>query len=115
MEVMLAWYQVSDLESAKKFYEETMGLKKVFEMAGWVEFSHTEGGTAIGLSANGSGQAGATVVLRVDDIDSAREQLSSQGVEFTGEVEEIPGVVRIATFRDPSGNQLQLAQPLAEQ
>lgn len=114
MEVMLAWYQVSDLEAAKKFYGEVMGLKKTFEMDGWAEFSHAEGGAAIGLSSNGSGQAGATIVLRVADLERAREELSRRGVEFTGETEEIPGIVRIATFRDASGNQLQLAQALAE-
>jgi predicted enzyme related to lactoylglutathione lyase len=112
MEVMLAWYQVSDLEAAKKFYGDVMGLNKVFEMDGWVEFSHKEGGVAIGLSANGSGQSGATIVLRVDDMDRTREELSRNGVEFIGEVEEIPGVVKLCTFRDSSGNQLQLAQPL---
>lgn len=115
MEVMLAWYQVSDLEAAKKFYSEAMGLDKIFEMEGWAEFSHKEGGVSIGLSSNGSGQSGATVVLRVDDLDRAREELSHKGVEFIGEVEEIPGVVRIATFRDSSGNQLQLAQTFVAQ
>lgn len=116
MEVILSWYQVSDLEAAKKFYGEGLGLKKTFEMEGWTEFSHAEGGASIGLSqvpgADGSG--GSTVVLRVGDLDKARAELARKGVNFEGEVEEIPGVVRIATFRDPSGNRLQLAQMLIE-
>lgn len=51
-------------------------------------------------------------MLRVDDLERAKKELSEQGVTFEGEVEEYPGVVRIATFRDPSGNSLQLAQTL---
>jgi predicted enzyme related to lactoylglutathione lyase len=42
-------------------------------------------------------------------------ELTGRGVRFEGKVEEIPGAVRIATFRDPSGNRLQLVQPLAQQ
>jgi predicted enzyme related to lactoylglutathione lyase len=103
--------------AAKKFYGEVLGLKQVFEMEGWAEFSHAENGAAaIGLSANPetAGQKGATVVLKVDDIEQTRRQLSKRGVEFEGEVEEIPGIVRLAAFRDPFGNLLQLAQPLTK-
>jgi len=42
------------------------------------------------------------------------EQLQ-KGAKFEGEVQEIPGVVRIATFRDPDGNRLQLCQVLMQQ
>ncbi len=34
MEVILSWCRVQDLEKAKKFYAETLGLKKTFEMQG---------------------------------------------------------------------------------
>jgi predicted enzyme related to lactoylglutathione lyase len=74
MEIMLSWYPARDMGAAKKFYGEVLGLKQVFEMEGWAEFS----------------------------------------VEFEGEVEEIPGIVRLAAFRDPFGNLLQLAQPLTK-
>jgi len=114
MQITVSWYQVSDLEAAKGFYGEVLGLKKTFEMAGWAEFSHTEGGPSIGL-AQASGEnreTGATVVLRVPDLDRAIREIRSKGVRFEGEIEEYPGVVRIGTFRDPSGNRLQLAQVL---
>ncbi len=117
MEVNLSWYAVKDLEEAKKFYGEVLGLKKTLEIEGWAEFSHAQGAAAIGLSKNPlPGQAaGATVVLKVEDLDKARQQLSARGVKFEGNVEEIPGVVRIATFRDPFGNRLQLVQALMQQ
>lgn len=114
MEISLAWYPAKDLEKAKKFYGEVLGLKKTFEMEGWAEFSHAEGAASIGLSQDpkADGQAGATVVLKVEDLERARRELANRGVQFEGAVEEIPGVVRLATFRDPLGNRLQLVQVL---
>lgn len=119
LEVMLSWVNVGDEARAKKFYGETLGLQKTFEMPGWAEFSHAQQSAAIGLAAprpEGADQEkGATIVLKVDNIDAARKELSARGVKFEGETEEYPGVVRIATFRDPFGNRLQLAQPLVGQ
>jgi predicted enzyme related to lactoylglutathione lyase len=54
-------------------------------------------------------------VLRVDDLDAAQDEMKRKGAKFEGEVQEIPGVVRIATFRDPDGNRLQLCQVLMQQ
>ena len=54
------------------------------------------------------------MVLDVNDIERERKRLESAGVKFEGKTEEIPGIVRIATFRDPDGNRLQLAQALME-
>ncbi len=116
MEVRLAWYPAGDLDKAKEFYGNVLGLKQVFEMEGWAEFAHAPKGTSIGVSANPShqGQNGATVVLKVDNLDQTRSRLAGNGVQFEGDTEEIPGVVRIATFRDPFGNPLQLVQELME-
>jgi predicted enzyme related to lactoylglutathione lyase len=115
MKVILAWYNVKDLERAKAFYGTTLGLTKTFEMDGWAEFAHAEGAPSIGLNAMSDGAPGAgraTVVLEVADIDNVRARLALAGVEFVGDTMAVPGVVRIATFRDPFGNQLQLAQTL---
>lgn len=118
LQVMLAWYNVKDFEKAKKFYGNVLGLKTVFEMPGWAEFSHAQGAAAIGVAAprpDRSDEAtGATVVLGVDDMDAARKELSGRGVKFDGAVEEIPGIVRISTFSDPFGNRVQLAQSLVK-
>ena len=115
IEFSLAWYPVKDLTQAKKFYGEVLGLRKTFEMEGWSEFSHAEGAPSIGLTPRTGEESGATVVLKVDDLDQARSVLMKRGVRFEGEVEEVPGVVRIATFRDPFGNRLQLVEALMQQ
>lgn len=116
MEMILSWYPAKDIEAAKKFYGDVLGLKKTFEMEGWCEFSHAEGAPSIGLSAMSEpGESGATVVLKVDNLDKARQELGKKGVKFEGEVTEVPGVVRIANFRDAAGNRLQLCQVLMQQ
>lgn len=117
MEINVSWYQVSDMNAAKKFYGDVLGLNKTFEMDGWCEFSHANGAASIGLNQlrEGDDERGATVVLRVDDLARVQQELSAKGVKFEGEIHEVPGVVRLATFRDPSGNRLQLMQVLATQ
>ena len=117
MEINVSWYQVNDMNAAKKFYSEVLGLKKTFEMEGWCEFSHADGAASIGLNQirEGDDERGATVVLRVDDLARVQKDLAAKGVKFEGEVYEVPGAVRIATFRDPDGNRLQLCQALMQQ
>ena len=114
MEVSLSWYKVSDLDAAKRFYGDVLGLKKTFEIDGWCEFSHANGAASIGLNhmAEGDEEGGATVVLAVEDLARTQAELSERGARFEGEVREVPGVVRIATLRDPDGNRLQLCQTL---
>jgi predicted enzyme related to lactoylglutathione lyase len=116
MKVSVSWFTVGDFEKAKKFYTETLGLKKTFEMQQWAEFAGAEGEASIGVAGDShAGQEpGATVVLRVDDIEHERKRLESRGVSFEGKTEGIPGVVKLATFRDPSGNRLQLCQALMQ-
>ncbi len=122
MQVTLSWYTVADLDQAKKFYGGILGLQQIYEMPGWVEFAEAKGAPAIGLAARkpesappakrGEPQFGATVVLGVKDIEATCNTLRAKGVEFEGKIEEIPGVVKLATFRDPFENRLQLAQTL---
>jgi predicted enzyme related to lactoylglutathione lyase len=114
MKVTVSWFSVKDFEQAKKFYGESLGLKKTFEMEQWAEFAGAEGEASIGVAVNShSGEEpGATVVLQVSDIERERKRLESRGVSFEGKTEEIPGMVKLATFRDPSGNRLQLCQVL---
>ena len=114
MKVKVSWFGVDDFEGAKKFYGQVLGLQKTFEAQEWAEFAGAEGEESIGIAANphAGKEPGATVVLDVKDIERERKRLESAGVKFEGRTEEIPGIVRLATFRDPDGNRLQLAQAL---
>ena len=100
LEPTLSWVNVTDHAKAKRFYGEVLGLKKVFEMEGWAEFSYAEGAPSVGLAAprSGSGEsapAGATIVFNVEDLDQARAELARRGVKFEGDIYEVPGVVRV--------------------
>jgi predicted enzyme related to lactoylglutathione lyase len=60
---------------------------------------------------SGVGQAFAPsppgLALRVPDVDAARAELETRGVESDGETIET-GVCRMASFKDPDGNALLL-------
>jgi predicted enzyme related to lactoylglutathione lyase len=108
---------VSDWPAARRFYGQTLGLPETFvvEDAGWAEFTVVDG-VVIGLNAlNGDphpGPGGTTIVLGVEDVDASRAELEAAGVEFVGATEEVPGMVRLAGFRDLDGNSLMLSQSL---
>ena len=116
MKVTVSWFSVNDFEKSKRFYSDVLGLKKTLETEQWAEFSGGgEDEASIGLAGRQittPREPGATVVLRVDDIERERKRLESGGVKFEGKTEEIPGMVKLATFRDPSNNRLQLCQVL---
>ena len=109
---------VADFKKAEKFFIETLGLKlknKAPEY-GWLELSGTEGGGVLGVGqCMGDQKAGvnAVVTFSVDDIEKTIKDLKSKGVSV-GEIMEVPGHVKLATFSDPDGNEFQLAQELRE-
>lgn len=117
MKVTVSWFSTQDFNETKQFYTDALGPNRIFEMIDWAEFAAAKGDPTIGLAANphAGKEPGATVVLQVDDIEAERKRLEARGVKFEGKTEEIPGVVKLATFRDPSSNRLQLAQVLMPQ
>src|ERR1700722_12738835 len=116
MKVMVSWFSVNDFEGAKKFYGNVLGLKKTFEAQQWAEFAGAEGEETIGVAVNPKAgkEPGATIVLRVEDIEREHKRLETAGGKFEGKIEEIPGIVGRGAFGGPSGNRLQLAQPLMQ-
>jgi catechol 2,3-dioxygenase len=115
----LVFYWVSDLGRAVEFYEGVLGLRLLRRDAGnWAEFD--AGGRRFALHSAAEGQTvtpgGATAVFKVDDLDRAKAELSSRGVEF-GHEGDVAGYARFASFNDPDGNPVQLieyASPQAE-
>ena len=112
---------VSDWQASRAWYRDVLGLEEGFvvEEAGWAEFAAPVSNVVIGLSGLPEGEkhpgAGAVhITFGVQDVDSARAHLESKGVEFTGPTNELPGMVRLAEFKDPDGNVLLLAQNLMQ-
>ena len=53
-----------------------------------------------------------SVVVAVDDIDAAMENVQGAGGTVLGEPMEIPGVGRYVSFADTEGNRVSMLQPL---
>ena len=81
----------SDLDRARRFYADTLGLTPVSENPGGLVFT-TAGGTSFFLyETEYAGQAGHTIAQwHVDDIESEVRDLKAKGIAF--EVYDMPGV-----------------------
>jgi predicted enzyme related to lactoylglutathione lyase len=107
-EVAFVAIAVTDKERARKFYQETLGLKpSTTAMEGaWVEYEI--GPVTIGVGCHPDwkpSRDGTTIAFEVDDIDAEIARLKKQGVTFDLEKLETP-VCWMAQFRDPDGNKL---------
>ena len=117
-DVNVVWYNVSDLERAKKFYGETLGLPvaMVIDEAGWAEYGYPhQAHLAVNLWRGPEPMppvlGGATATFTCDDVRASIARLKAKGVRCE-DIEEVPGFVILAGFFDPDGNRLQLAQSL---
>jgi catechol 2,3-dioxygenase-like lactoylglutathione lyase family enzyme len=109
---------VSDLDRARKFYEDTLGLQTKEEMGGEV-LAVKSGGTVITVYRSefaGTNKATA-LTFAVDDIETEVRDLKEKGVFF--EHYSMPGLeqrgdlyvgegMKTAWFKDPDGNILSL-------
>jgi len=109
---------VKDLESAEKFYEQVLGLRRVHTMPGMV-VTYQSGSTKLCVYRSefaGTNQ-GTAALWEVDDVDDAVKELKTRGVTF--EHYDMPGMTRegdihragamsVAWFKDPAGNILSL-------
>jgi predicted enzyme related to lactoylglutathione lyase len=113
-------FSVDDLEAAKKFYGETLGVAFEEIPAGLT----LKIGSGILVYPKGADHVPAAYTMlnfRVDDIDQAVDDLKAKGVEFEhykGMTDE-KGIARgiahkrgpdIAWFKDPAGNIISVLQ-----
>ncbi len=106
---------VKDRHASAEWYGRMLGFETLFhaDEAGWSELQTNTAGVTIGLGENTKPAPGNCVpVFGVADLDSARSKLERVNVKFDGETEVIEGMVKIATFYDPDGNALMLAEDL---
>lgn len=109
---------VKDLRRARKFYEETLGLKPVHEEGGEVVVYRSGNSTVNVYRSDYAGTNQATAVTwTVGNIEEVVKVLRSRGVTF--EHYDMPGMrlegdihvssgVKVAWFKDPDGNILNL-------
>ncbi len=108
---------VRDRHASAEWYEKNLGFKLLVHIdeAGWSEMQTNTKGVTLGLGEQSEPTPGNTVpVFGVADIAVARAALENVDVKFDGETETIEGMVSTATFYDPDGNALMLAQDLSK-
>ena len=107
---------VRDRHESAKWYAETLGFELIMHIdeAGWSEMKTKTDGVTLGLGEQAEPAPGNTVpVFGIADIATARAALEAIGVKFDGDTETVEGMVATATFYDPDGNALMLAQDLS--
>ena len=103
---------VTDLERSTRFYEETLGLRRVPGSGSWPEF---ETGQREPLSRSTPGTWAGSSPVRTrrpspcasPTSHEARATLERAGVKFDGEIFDT-GVCHMAFLHDPDGNALML-------
>jgi catechol 2,3-dioxygenase-like lactoylglutathione lyase family enzyme len=105
------WYRVRDLETARRFYCETLGFEEAYvdEQDRWARL--TRGNVEVAIAEGDPQEEEAVVTLDVRDVRAEAERLREAGVEV-GTVVEIPSTIRLLDVFDPDGNRLQLSQDL---
>jgi catechol 2,3-dioxygenase-like lactoylglutathione lyase family enzyme len=117
--MVVATVPVTDLERARKFYGDTLGLEFLWETPAAIRYRC---GAVSELSVFKRPPVSTEHTLahfEVDDIETAVRDLADAGVEFldysegplttTGHIAQL-GPARGAWFRDPDGNTLGLRQ-----
>ena len=114
---------VSDLGRARKFYEESLGLKPMDERSDGVRYGTGEGSWFLVYPSQFAGTAKSTcMTFEVDDVVATVKELRDRGIVF--EEYDFPGLktvdgiaeiqgVKGAWFKDPDGNILHINQSTA--
>jgi predicted enzyme related to lactoylglutathione lyase len=111
---------VKNLETAKKFYEDTLGLTQT-GAEGQEVIVFKSGNSTVNVYRSqyaGTNQATAVTWMVGEDIEGVVQQLKAKGIIF--EHYDMPGVTRegdvhiagdmkVAWFKDPDGNILNIA------
>jgi len=106
---------VKDRHASAKWYGDMLGFETLYhaDEAGWSELQTNTAGVTIGLGEHTKPAPGNCVpVFGIADIASARQALEKADVKFDGETDVVEGMVKTATFFDPDGNALMLAEDL---
>ena len=110
-------FSINDLDAAKKFYGETLGLAVRENAMGFLNLELASGATVLAYVKPDHEPASFTIMnFEVDDVESAVDDLNARGVVtkiYYGIADDDKGIMRgngpdIAWFKDPAGNVLSV-------
>ncbi len=104
---------VRDLDRARDFYRDTLGLPLLFEANNMLFFQLEGTRLLIGKTEDADAPIGGSVVyFDAPDIQVLGEELEAKGVAFTGPAQTVQRnethELKLRVFRDPDGNALAL-------
>ena len=105
-------YAVADLERAKAWYADVLGVAPYFDQPFYVGFN--VGGFELGLQpaegAQQPGVGGSTAYWGVPDAERALAQLLTQGAKVAQPLQDVGDGIKVAAVKDPFGNVFGLIQ-----
>lgn len=112
VEHIIADLHVADIDAAKRFYTEYLGLDSEEFNLGWVaRFTSTTTGANVQLvTEDASAPQRPVISVKVDDVDAAYDQARERGYDIVHPLTDEPWGTRRFFVRDPSGNVLNIVQ-----
>ena len=119
MELNTARVFVNDLAAAKTFYADQLGLALTADGSAYGYCVFKSGGMELVVESVAADAPEEERVLvgrftglsfTVQDVEARYQELLARGVPFTGLPEKQAWGGTLATFQDPSGNELQMVQ-----
>ncbi|MCW2528995.1 MAG: hypothetical protein JWM76_3855 [Pseudonocardiales bacterium] len=109
---IIADLHVEDLEKARAFYAEYLGLSTEEFNLGWVaRYTSPEAGVSLQIVTHDAGAAADPVVsVKVDDVDAAYEEALRRGYEIVHPLQDEAWGVRRFLVRAPDGNVLNIVR-----
>lgn len=106
---------VDDLEAARRFYGQTLGLAEAWRADAMGAFGVTVGGSELIIETVDDDAERRELVgrfvgvsLQVDDLAAAHQSLTAKGVRFVSPPQKQAWGGSLAHFEDPAGNVLTL-------
>ncbi len=107
---------VKDIEAAKKFYSETLGLKQLDQNPGGVLYGSGSNKVFVYQSEYAGTNQATAASWEIDNVEETVSELTGKGVKFE-HYDNLPGVklegdihvmgsMKAAWFKDPDGNVL---------
>ncbi len=110
---------VQNLEEAKRFYRDTLGMRFLFDAGAMAFFQCGSIRLMIGTSDKPSSTTGTIVYFRVSDLPLAFAELKSKAVAFTQDPHLVARMkshdLWLAFLQDPSGNSIGLMSEVARE